>query len=387
MRYLIIHSKYSRVGGEEMVVENQKRLLLEAGHEVVLYQRDYSEMKSWRFGRLSSFFSAFYNRRSVRELRSIVRDYKPHVAIIHNLFPVVSPAVLPVLKKRGVRVLMSVHNYRLLCPTGLFYREGAVCEKCASGALREWNCALNRCEGSVLGSFAYASRSWWARKRAYYTKNVDLFMPVSAFVGRKLKEYGFHKDKIQPLTNSVNLPVLQDSSEVEKEKYVGFSGRLSPEKGVEVLFRIARKMPDVKFRAAGGAAQGFSLGDVPTNVEILGHLDARALDEFYRNSSVVINCSVVYEGLPLSILEAMSYGKAVVGQSFGALSELLECDKRGLLVEYGDVDGFAKAIRTLFDNPTQAKELGSVAREYIANNLSEKEYLRRLEQYSTSEYR
>ncbi len=385
MRYLIIHSRYSRVGGEEMVVEQQKRLLEQAGHCVKLYQRDYSEMRKWRTGRLASFFSGFYNRRSVKELRSLVMDYRPDVAIVHNLFPVVSPAVLPVLRRFGVRVLMSVHNYRLLCPTGLFYRGGAVCEKCAVGVLREWNCALHGCEGSVLGSFAFASRSWWARLRKSYTKNVDLFMVVSDFVGSKLIEYGFPKDKIQPLTNSVSLPVLQDSSEMEREKYVGFSGRLSPEKGVETLFRIARKMPEVKFRIAGGVAQGFELGDVPQNVNMLGHLEPKALDEFYRGASVVINCSVVYEGLPLSILEAMSYGKAVVGQNFGALSELLEGGKRGLLVEYGDVDGFAKAIRTLFDNPTQAKELGSAAREYIANNLNEREYLKRLEQYSTSQ--
>ena len=121
MKFLIIHNRYSRPGGEEGVVALQRQLLESRGHTVLLYERSYDEIRTWRFGRLTSLFSALYNRRSVLDIREIVRREQPDAAIVHNLFPVISPAILPELRKARVRVLMTLHNYRLVCPTGLFH--------------------------------------------------------------------------------------------------------------------------------------------------------------------------------------------------------------------------------------------------------------------------
>ena len=98
MKYLIIHNQYSNLGGEERVVETQKTLLTNANHTVKTYIRKHEEMKSWKLGRIRSFFTALYNRQARREISTIVDEFKPDVAIIHNLYPIISPAILPILK-------------------------------------------------------------------------------------------------------------------------------------------------------------------------------------------------------------------------------------------------------------------------------------------------
>lgn len=132
MKFLIIHNPYSKIGGEDSVVRTQAEALRGAGYEVVLYERAYAEIYGWRWGRFASFFSALYNRRSVHEVRALVATEKPDVALVHNLFPVVSPAVLSVLHRAGVKVVMTLHNYRLACPTGVMFRNGQICEECAA---------------------------------------------------------------------------------------------------------------------------------------------------------------------------------------------------------------------------------------------------------------
>lgn len=361
MKFLIIHNRYSRTGGEESVVAAQVRLLRDRGHEVLIYERSYDEIRSWRMGRLQSLFTALYSPSSVADIRALIRRERPDVAIVHNLFPVISAAILPLLKRNGVRVLMTLHNYRLVCPTGLFYRRCEVCERCGSGPLREWHCATGRCEGSWSGSVAYALRGWWSRRRGYFVHGVDRFLALSDFQRSKLVEYGLPQERIAVIPNFVDIP--DTVSARDSAPYIAYVGRLSHEKGVDLLFGAARLLPGVHFRVAGAASCDISLGEVPPNVELVGFLDREQLARFYGGALAMVLSSRCWEGFPLSVTEAMSYARAVVVPRWAALPEIVDGGRCGALYVPCSTADMARAIGELWSNPRRADELGLMARE------------------------
>lgn len=374
MRYLIVHNRYSKIGGEESVVAQQEQLLRSAGHDVMLYQRSYDEINSWRLGRLTSFFSSLYNRRSVKDVKRIIAEFKPDVAIVHNLFPVISPAILPILNQRGVRILMTVHNFRLICPTGLFFRDGRICEKCGEG-VREFNCFANRCQGTVAGSFSFAFRSYWARVTKKYTKNIDRFLVLSEFQRDKLVEYGLSGNKMSVVPNFYQPPALLENIDVDSDGYVGFVGRLSVEKGVGFLFEIASNMPDVEFRVAGTFAEGYSLGDIPSNVKMCGFLSKEELVEFYKRAGVIISTSLCYEGFPISILEAMYFGRAVLVPNTSVFPVIVDNGQCGILYQIGNLSDALYKLCKLLKNSELRNAIGELAHKKIVDVYNSDNYL------------
>lgn len=374
MKFLIIHNPYSNRGGEESVVEAQASILRGHGHSVIVYERPYDQIKGWRFGRLSSLFSSLYNRRSVCEIRRIAKSEKPDFALIHNLFPVVSPAILPVLKKCGVRSIMSLHNFRLVCPTGLFFRAGSVCELCGTSKLREWNCTLHQCQGSALGSFAYALRSFWARKKGYYTKNIDLFCALSEFQRAKMAQFRIDAQRVAVLPNPVEIP--NTKAPVERGEFVGFVGRLTVEKGAELLFQVARMMPTVKFKVAGDVIA--STEHIPQNVELLGFLDREALENFYFTARIVISTSICRETFGLVVAEAMVRGAAVIVPQIAAMPELVDHGQAGIVYPAGDAKELCRAIETLLNDQSVFESLTSCAAIHIKEHYSNEIYYDRL---------
>ena len=203
MKILLIHNKYGKFSGEEAVVESQIKLLNANGHHVITYFRSSEELEAMPNGKLKAFFNAFYNPKSISAIKALITTEKPDLVHIHNLYPLISPTILPVIKKMGIPIVMTVHNYRLLCPNGLFFNKGEICEKC-TGALKELNCITNNCERSLFKSSGYAARNFWARKKDYYLNNVDLFLCLTEFQKKKLVTNGFNKEKCDVLPNFYN---------------------------------------------------------------------------------------------------------------------------------------------------------------------------------------
>ena len=381
MKFLIVHNRYSRPGGEEGVVALQRQLLENRGHTVLLYERSYDEIRTWRFGRLASLFSALYNRRSVVEIREIVRRERPDVAIVHNLFPVISPAILPELRKGHVRVLMTLHNYRLVCPTGLFHTGGAICERCGSCAGREWNCLTHRCEGTLAGSLAYALRGWWSRRMGYFSRNVDRFLALTAFQRDRLSRYtGIPVERFAVVPNCIDpeampSPTLQPQ---EATPYIAYAGRLSREKGIDLLFETARNLPDIEFRIAGQAAEDYLLPPVPDNVTLLGQLDKPQLADLYAGARAVVTASRWYEGFPLSVIEAMYYGAPVVVPNLAGLPEIVANGGCGALYTAGSATALVETLRRMIDHPEQAAMLGQNGRDRVERFYNPDEYYRLL---------
>lgn len=350
MKILLIHNKYGKFSGEEAVVETQLNLLREKGHDVITYFRSSEELDHITNGKLKAFFSAFYNKKCIKAIQEIITKEKPDVAHVHNLYPLISPAILPAIKKMGVPVVMTVHNYRLLCPNGLFYTNGAICEKC-TGPAKELNCITQNCEDSLFKSTGYALRNLWARTRRYYLNHVDTYLCLTEFQKQKLISNEFQDSKCIVVPNIYNKPITPIDYDVKQRHYIAFAGRLSPEKGLPVLMAAAKELPDIQFRLAGAMRPGYDKQlDIPKNVKLLGMLNAEEMKSFYTNARLYLHTSVCYEGFPMVFPEAMAYQLPIIAPNMAGYPEIAEHNFNGLLFTPEDVPHLVETISKVWNN-------------------------------------
>lgn len=376
MTFLIIHNIYSKQGGEETVVDFQKRLLESKGHKVILYERNYKEMDKWFLGKAGGTFTSIYNRKSIRDLKKIIQKENIDVAILHNLLPIISPCIIPFLKRHNIKVWQIVHNYRLLCPIGLFFTKGEICEKCLSKH-REWNCLKNKCNGVLFSSFSYSFKFFLIRRLKYYDK-VDRFYTISSFIANKLIDNGFPQNKIYILPNAIETVDKEQEKSLnsEERKYITFIGRLTEEKGFYDFIHISQDMPEYEFRVAGDK-QGINM-ELSNNIRLLGKLDKEELKELYKNSKLVLFLSKWYEPFGLILIEAMKYSVPVISYKIGATSEIIEDNKTGFLVEKGNIQKIEEKIKELLDNSSLYNNIVKLGRERVEAQYSVEKYYNRL---------
>jgi len=375
MKVLMVHNDYAGFSGEEAVIERQERLLQSNGHEVIRFRRSSSEISQMRFGKARAFFSGAYSWSSRRAMERTLLDRKPDIVHIHNLFPLISPSVLGVCRKMCMPVVMTVHNYRLICPSGLFMVGSRICERCRQG--REFWCVLHNCTGSLPKSAGYALRNFVARKGRLYRRNVMLYMVLTSFQRQQLVQEGFPADRIDVIPNMVDSTETVPSTAVGA--YVGFVGRISPEKDIPTLMEAAKACPDIQFKAAGSYHGAPHIVDQrPSNFDFLGHLRKELLAPFYADGRIIVLCSVCYEGFPTTILEAMAAGKPVVCSRIGGLPEIVDDDVAGLLFKPGDARDLAEKIRYLWDRPDLCRKMGQAGREKVLREYSLQRHYDRL---------
>ena len=381
MKILLIHNEYGRLSGEEVVVQGLRNLLDAHGHEVRSYFRSSAELTSMTFGAALAFFSGIYNPWAIRDIQAMIAEERPDIVHIHNLYPIISPAVLPVIRQAGVPIVMTVHNYRLICPNGLFMRNGIICEKCIGG--REFYCIIHNCENQLLKSAGYALRNWVARKNAYFMENISIFACLTGFQKVKLMAGGFPGNKIRVIPNTVDITTESVAASCPPGEYVGFIGRISPEKGVHLLMDSSRKLSDIPFRAAGAVDRMPEMTAMAASNFIFdGHLNKIALNEFIRNSRFIVLPTLCYEGFPTVIVEAMIMGKPVICSCIGGLPEIVEDNVTGCLVEPGNKRDLAEKIRWLWQHPDICEKMGQAGREKaIRHYSSERHYASLLKMY------
>lgn len=371
MRILFLHNDYGKYSGEEAVVDRMVADCLQAGHTVEVLRPSTQSLRGTLWGNIRGFFSGIYSFEGVSSVRQKLKDFHPDVVHVHNLYPFISPAALFECKKVGVPVVMTVHNYRLICPTGLFLRNGVPCEECLHRG-NEWSCLRHNCEHSYFKSLGYSLRNWVARRTKAYLDCVDYFCCLTEFQKSKLVEAGFPEAKMKVIHNYIDDCVDQNAKiEESHEPFVGFVGRLSAEKGYDLLIDVARRHPEIPFRLAGAIREGQNLPPLP-NVEYMGQLDKSQLEHFYHQAAFIAMPSRYYEGFPIVLLEVFAYGLPCVAPNHGAYPELMHEKGQvcGQIFNPLDADDLERAILQLWNDPSNTQRLGRLARQHYDSHYA-----------------
>lgn len=406
MKVLLVHNEYGKRSGEEAVVDKMAEIFAGLGLEVARLRRSTTEVRGTLVGKARAFVAGIYCPLGVRAMRRALAEEKPDLVNVHNLYPFISPAALRECRRAGVPVVMTVHNFRLICPTGLFMRDGGPCELCLERG-NEWGCVRHNCEHSRLKSLGYAARNAVARRRRHYIDCVDVFACITEFQRRKLIEAGFPPERIVVIPNSAETDgqghtgtqqgaattpeaqapgtqqpatahqgptegLTQQPASAEgvssapgfcRGDYVGFCGRISREKGIDLIAEAARRHPEIGFRLAGAVGDPELVADLPPNVKMTGFLRGRDLEDFYERARFVVMASRCYEGFPMAILEAARHSRATVAPDHGGFTEIVS--GTGVLFGPGDADSLAEAVSGLWHDPQRAAALGRKAAERL----------------------
>ena len=338
-RVLILHSRYlsGQTSGENRVAEDEAELLSEAGHDVQLWSPSPSDLSTLGLARLG--VGAVWSRAAVKEVRRLVRRQRTEIVHCHNLFPMLSPAVLSAAAAEGASVVMTLHSYRLFCLPSTFLRDGRICEDCLGHI--PWRGVMHRCyRGSTLGSSALAGSLTLHRGLKTFDR-VSLYLAVSDFLRDKYIQAGIPKERIAVKPNFVHsVPRRQGPGE-----YFLFLGRLSPEKGLSTLLEAWPQTSGLLVVAG----QGPELERLPedSSVEYRGNLAPADLSALLGRARALLVPSQSYEGAPRVVLEAYAAGVPVVGSRIGGLPSLIEDGESGLLVPPSDAAAWAAAVRRL----------------------------------------
>lgn len=368
MKILIVHNNYGKYSGEEAVVDKMAAMLQSHGHTVSFYRLTTEDVRESLIGKIKGFASGIYSPAGVKGMKEILRKEKPDIVNVHNLYPFISPAALFECKKANVPVVMTIHNFRLICPTGLFMREGKPCERCLEKG-NEWSCIKYNCEHSILKSVGYTLRNAYARWTKAYKDNVDMYACITAFQKRKLIAAGFDENKITVIPNLMDAPKTLDTY---RGNYIAFCGRLSREKGVDLIIETARRHPEIAFKFAGEVRDQDLIENLPANCELRGYISGEELNDFYKQASIFVMASKWYEGFPMSILEAAKYGKCTIGPNHGGFTEIIGQGENaiGKLFEPSNVDDLEKQIVELWNDPKTTEDLGKKAFEKLQERYS-----------------
>lgn len=375
MRILMVHNDYARPSGEEHACESIARLLEERGHGVTWLRKSSADIPASLRGRAQAFFSGIYSFRARREMDRLLSGGDFDIVQVQNLYPLLSPSMLPPARTRGVPIVMRCPNYRLFCPIGLFLSNGHLCEKCFTGW--EWWCVLKNCAGSLPKSIGYALRNAFARATGMIRDNVTLFIVLSDFQRRRFAAAGIEPGRIEVLPNMA--PAQEPAADAGEGSLVSFVGRISPEKGIGDFLAAARALPEQRFALAGDASPMPEVErDAPPNVTFSGFLSGGKLAEFYGATRILVCCSTCFEGFPNVVVEAMCAGRPVVATRIGALPEIVDDGVTGLLYEPGNVPELVDKLGRLLADPELCREMSAAGRQKALYEYSRDKYYERL---------
>ena len=192
-KILMVHNYYQIPGGEDTVVANEKRLLEEHGHEVVLYTRHNNELKNMsKLQKLGLPFTTIFNPRTYRDIKRIIKEEKIEIVHVHNTLNLISSAVYYAAVKCGVPVVQTIHNFRLLCPGATFYRDGHICEDCVSKGLK---CAVkHKCYRNSRAQTLICVISTWIHRHTGILGKIN-YIALTEFNKEKLLQLKYIKSE------------------------------------------------------------------------------------------------------------------------------------------------------------------------------------------------
>lgn len=365
-RVLIVNKFYYARGGDCVCTLNLEHLLKSRGYDVAVYAMNYPENISseWEryFASEVSFSGGIGHKIAaakrllgcgdiIKSFKKLIDDFCPEVVHLQNIHSYLSPILAKMAKERGAKVVWTLHDYKLLCPSYSCLRDGKPCELCYTDKSQVLK---KRCmKGSLVASvLAYLEALRW--NKAWLEDYVDAFVCPSRFMAQKMAQGGFDKSKLHVICNFVDpvkLDVLNNSRVDEKKDFYLYVGRLSAEKGVETLLEVASRLP-YKLKIAGGGPLKEKLEAKYkdcVNIEFLGHCNAQQVVELLAEAKFSVVPSEWYENNPLSVIESLCAGTPVVGANIGGIPELIDNGMTGYKFVSGNKEDLEIAINKAFE--------------------------------------
>jgi len=388
MRIIEVNKFYYRRGGAESYLLDIQKKLVDEGNEVAIFSMSHpkNEPTVWSkyfVSRLSFNEASWWDRlryparliysfEAKRKFEKLVKDFKPDMVHLHNIYHQISPSILSVTKKYHLPVVMHLHDYKLISPDYKMFHNGKVCTACA--APNYFKCIFKRgTDQSFSRSFGAALEMFIHHKLLkLYETNVSCYIAPSQFMKDICVQHGIAENKIKVLYNFV-FPSHLSQTKASGEAYILYFGRLSVEKGVDVLLKALSLVNNLKLKIVGTGPDLERLEKISKDlrlnerVEFCGRQDGSALISTIQNSQAVIIPSLWYENMPFTALEAMALGKAVICSRIGGLPELIQNHKTGLTFEAGNSEELATILRSL--ESSELEQLGQAGSEFV-NQLS-----------------
>lgn len=325
---LIVHNYYQIPGGEDTVVANEKKMIEEHGHKVILYSRNNAELKQMsKSQKLFLPITTVFNLRTYKEIKRLIKSEDIKIVHVHNTLNLISPAVYYAARAMKVPVVQTVHNFRLLCPGATFYRDGHICEDCMKNGL--WCAVKHKCyRGSRMQTLACVISTWFHRMTGIYGK--INYISLTEF--NKSKLLGLKQIKLEKVFVKPNFAESKGSfvPEESRENQFVFAGRLDELKGVDILFEAWKIMGDTapKLVVCGtGPMEEWCKSYVQqnsVNIELRGFVPNTEARKLIANSKALVLPTQWYEGFPMSIVEAFSVGTPVVCSNLGNIGSIVK---------------------------------------------------------------
>lgn len=404
MHILLVNTRHFHGGGDSTYNFKLADLLRGKGHQVAFFamqdERNVPDPNSDLFVSNIDFRTMNRHKSLVNGIRVLTRSIysaearnkfarlidrvQPDVIHLQNIHGHITPSVIFEAKKRGLPVVWTLHDYKLICPNThlLLDATGQICGACGMG--KYYQPIFKRCKkGSLLASLM-ASLEAYAHRWMRVCDRVDYFLAPSNFLAGKLIDRGFDRQKV------IHLPLflLEDQFEphYENQGYFLYLGKIDPIKGITTLVKAARQVPEARIILAGSVEDEVKnqlLGDLPDNVKYLGMKRGDELKALLYSAKAVVLPSIWYENQPFAILEAFAAGKPVITSSLGGMQELIGENEHGLLISPGDAQELARAMRWVQDHSEECKTIGGNAFRYVQQFHSEKIHYQKIYQLYT----
>lgn len=392
---LHINKVHHMLGGAESVYFTTSELLERHGHKSIFfsvrhpcntptetegYFAPYIDLNKNKglFNHIKASLNVFYSFKSRKHLARLLDNYTVDIAHIHNIHRQMSPSILHELKRRGIPIIMTLHEYKMICPSFLLLAHGKPCEACSNG--RYYNAIRRRCvKGRFMRSLLASLEAYLHFKIMDIYKNVDIFIVPSLFLMRKHEEMGF-KGRM------VHLPYPLDLRRYDRFKSsciscgddrirIAYFGRLVKEKGLltltDAIVSLSRKgmEQDVEFSIIGEGQLRKEMedrlrGEGIKNVNFMGFLLGDSLYEEIAKMHIIVIPSEWYENYPVSVMEAFAMGKPVIGSNIGGIPEFVKHKDTGLIFKAGNSNDLCEKIEYLVKNKEEITRMGKNARSF-----------------------
>ncbi len=394
MKLVFANNFYYMRGGSERVFFDEIEVLERRGHKTAPFTMHFErnlpspysrffapELKYEGVGPAKKAVASaklVYSSEARRGFSGLLESFKPDIVHGHNIYGRLTTSIVDEARARRVPFVMTLHDYKLICPSYLMLRGETVCSRCVNGAF--YNCLLSRChKGSLASSLVYTAESYFVRAFKKYDW-VSRFISPSEFLLKKLLEAGFPEKKLVHIPNFIKIDEFEPTW--SNRGYILYVGRLSKEKGVMTMLKAVKGL-GVELKIVGDGpmrreCEAFARDNNLNNVVFEGFKAGTALKQLYRGAAFVIVPSEWNEIFGMIIIEAFAYGKPVIGSRIGAIPELISEGRTGLLFKHGDYVGLREKMEYLLSSPSLVEKMGRNARDKVERENNPEEHLKRL---------